>query len=180
MVSANFSSGLLAGVLREGLMDPRPDWNRAGPPVPAWFRWQLKRIDPQLYLQFMPPDTQDSDGVNARMFPRGVWAICRLMKRSGMLLKRWTWHLADSKGNYSPPDGATVAILQYAYDCYRAGVNDGFEEKLDSHMTALKSAGRSKDRNRLSNGIYDMIVKHNMFSNIAGKTRVLFRKAPWK
>lgn len=176
----NVSSALLRRILSQGLMDPRPDWNRAGPPIPAWFRWHLKRIDPQLYLQFIPPDTTDPQGVNAGMFPRGVWAICRFMKHSRMLLKRWTWHLADGKGNHSPPDGAVIAILEHAHNCYRAKLGDGFEDMLDGHMAKLATAERSKDRNRLSNRVYEMIVKHNMFSNVAGRTRLLFRKAPWR
>ncbi len=176
----NFSPATVSSVLRSGLMMPRPDWNKIGPKVPGWFRAKLKQMDRYLYLQFMPPNYVDPDGVDHQQFPYGVWTICRYLPHSRWLLKRWTWHLADAQGNYSPPDGNTIAILKYAYDCYRAKVEPNFEEMLDSHVAQLRAEKKDQSKNERSNKLMDTIRKHNLFSNIGGKTRLLFRGAPWK
>ena len=177
----NFDARTIQSVLRSGLMMPRPDWNRIGPKIPKWFRAKLKKLDKYLYLQFMPPSYADPDGVDGNQFPYGVWTICRYLPNSRWLLKRWTWHLSDAQGFYSPPDGNTVAILKYAYDCYRASVEPNFEEMLDSHVAQLKDTGKAASKAERSNRVMDTIRKHNLFSNIGGKTRLLFRKqVPWK
>lgn len=176
----SFDAATIQSVLRSGLMMPRSDWNEIGPTIPDWFEADLKEIDEYLCLQFMPPNYVDPDGVDHNQFPYGVWVICRYLPESEWLLKRWTWHLADARGHYSPPDGNTLAILKYAYDCYRANVEPNFEEMLDAHVTRVRSDKKEKSKAERSNKLMDTIRKHNLFSNIGGRTRLLFRGAPWK
>ena len=162
-------------------MMPRPDWNEIGPPIPDWFEQDLKEIDENLCLQFMPPDYSDPDGVDHNQFPYGVWVICTYLEGSEWLLKRWTWHLSDAQGFFSPPDGGTLAILRHAHDCYRANVEPNFEEMLDSHVSGLRASDKSKSRDKRSNAVMETIRKHNLFSNIGGRTRLMFHgTAPWK
>lgn len=176
-----YGSGLLKKVLRAGLMYPSHRWNLMGPPIPRWFKKAISSFDRLLTLQFMPPASErDPDGVSPTTFPRGVWAICRRLPRSKMLLKKWTWHLTDEEGNYSPPGGDTVRVLRQAFKYHRQGMGTKMEESLDRHIADMGSQRSAKTKHDLSNKIYEMIVRNNYFSNIEGRTRVLFRDVPWK
>ena len=175
-MSNQFSDQLLNDVLRQGLMAPNSEWNRMGPVVPRWFLAAIRRFDRNLTLQFMPPASDRiPNGVSPVLYPQGVWAICRRLNRSKMLLKKWTWHLADREGKFSPPGADTVAVLRRACSYYRRGVSEKMEEQLDSWMAQLHSEKHAKSRAGLSNRIYDTIKKNNLFSNIEGRTRVMFR-----
>jgi len=176
-----YGVNLLNRVLRAGLMYPNKKWNLMGPPVPKWFEKSIRSFDPQLTLQFIPPASdKNPDGASAGLFPNGVWAICRRLRRSKMLLKKWTWHLADEHGNYSPPGGDTVRVLRQAFKFHRQGMSTKMEEMMDRHIADLHGRRRAATKHELSNKLYSMIVRNNLFSNIEGRTRVMFRDVPWK
>jgi hypothetical protein len=102
-------------------MAPRPDWNRRGPTLPAWFRLQLRRIDRRLTLQFIPPSTEEPEGVPAEHFPHGVWYLCGRMPRTRWLIKRAVYALVDRDGKLIPPDQRLMQMLRMARRLRRRG-----------------------------------------------------------
>ena len=129
---------------KAGLLKPDPVWNRFGPPIPLWFKRQLKWIDPELVLQFIPPHYTTEDGsvrgVPPELYPFGVWSICKKLKRTGLLHPRTVWCLADLNGVYSPPGPDTIRILRLAYNLQRRGNMDKLETMMDESIAGLNQA----------------------------------------
>ncbi len=132
-----------------------------GPRLPAWFRLALSRIDAKLRLQFMPPRTEESDGVNGMQYPQGVWVICKRMAGSGWLFKRWTWSLCDRLGRYLEPGQDTINLLQLAYDLHRRGEGDALEREFDSAVEATKREQSRSGRARLLELVEHLCRKHD-------------------
>lgn len=131
------------------LMRPRPEWNRMGPKIPAWFTSRLARVDKRLVLQFIPPRSiYAKDGADPRLFPRGVWAICRRLRGTKWLFKRWTWSLTDLNGKPREPGPDTIAMIRLARDLHRRGRDTALEEQLDVAIaeSSLTQHRESKDR----------------------------------
>ena len=150
--------------LRCMVMEPRPDWNRLGPRLPAWFRPRLKRLDPKLVMQFMPPASHvEPDGVDPLQYPNGVWVICRkLPGSSGWLFKRWTWNLADSFGRHQTPGTDTIDLLRMAKRSYRNGGGEILEDQFAASVDAMRRESISASKERLANRVAAICRIHNM------------------
>lgn len=149
------------------VMAARHDWNRLGPKLPPWFRLRLSRIDARLVLQFMPPDTRVSGGVSAARYPHGVWAVCKRMRGTGLLFKRWVWAMSDECGIPQTPGMDTIRVLKLARDLWRRGKAGVLERQLDESLAAIRRARADESRAILREHIgnlcrkYDMSFGHN-------------------
>lgn len=154
-------------------MEARHDWNRLGPSLPPWFRPRLKRIDPRLVCQFIPPRSlHQPGGVAPDQFPHGVWAICRKLPTGGWLFKRWTWNLSDSHGRYQPPGQDTIAMIRMARDVWRSGNFDMLEDEFARSTQAIQTAKCERSRQHLANHISAICRKYDM---TAGHGHVFMR-----
>lgn len=155
------------------VMAPRPDWNSSGPRLPAWFRLALSRVDRRLVLQFIPPKLAGcTEGVDPYQFPRGVWTICRLMRGTGWLLKRWIWSLSDARGNYQEPGPDTIELLRMARDLWRRDCVDHLERRMDDCIESVKSDRVRNNKDELRAYMARLCRVHNI---IRGHTRVIGR-----
>jgi hypothetical protein len=154
------------------LMPRRPEWNSLGPPLPAWFRVRLKRIDRNLEMQFIPPDTKDEGGVNAVMFPSGIWTICRRLRQTGWLFKRWTFALTDANGQYKPPSMDTLHVIALAKRMWKARQLERMEEMFDRAGHEIVNAHTDEKKKRSMEGMLSLCHKY------AGRStaRVFFPK----
>lgn len=140
--------------IMDNLMLPNKWWNRLGPKLPAWFRTRLKRIDPNLVLQFLPPDTADvGSRLNGNLFPYGVWAVCRRMRGSPFLFKRWVWSLNNERGMYEPPGRDTIALLKRAHGMWRNGCLDQLEVEFVKVADAARREKVAESRGKLLEGM---------------------------
>jgi len=140
------------------LLVRRPDWNRRGPHVPVWFLRRLRRLDPRLVLQFTPPRSlKDPRGVPPRIYPNGIWDICKRMRRSGFLHPVATWSLADSEGYYAPPGANTLKLLGTAMKLHRAGRSKVLEDKMDRALEEINSAQEARSVERLHSALQKFI-----------------------
>jgi len=135
--------------LNDWLMPVRRDWNRRGPYVPRWFRRHLKRIDPLLTLQFIPPARTQGDGINPARHPQGVWAICRRLRRTKFLFKRWTFSLSDRYGRLTIPTMDMIHVIAKAHRLWRQGQAHQVEEQFDRTMDSLRKTRSQEARDRL-------------------------------
>lgn len=160
--------------LRDMVMEPRPDWNSRGPRLPAWFRLALSRIDSRLVPQFIPPrGPGEQEGVDAMQFPRGVWVICRLMRGTGWLLKRWIWSLADVHGQYQEPGPDTIAVLRMARDLWRRNCVGDMERQMDDAIASVKSSEAQRSKERMQEYVSRLCRAHNI---VRGHSRVFMRE----
>ncbi len=160
--------------LRESIMEPRPDWNSQGPRLPPWFRLALERIDKRLVLQFMPCQTElSNEGVDPNQFPYGVWVICRKMRSSGWLCKRWIWSLSDKRGQYQEPGSDTIEMLRMSRDLWRRGDIDVLERRMEEAIEEVK-AERVRNSKELSRQkVEELCSMHNI---VRGHSRVFIRE----
>jgi hypothetical protein len=159
-----------ANLFKLMFMDPRPDWNRMGPRLPAWWRAALKRIDPQLDMQFMPPVSPSvPDGVDVRKYPHGVWVVVRKLRFSRLLHKTWVWCLTDELGNYRPPGKDGLRLIAAAYRMFRTRSQDKLERVFDRSLAELKSARSSETKDRLYNRIAASMRKMAMPNSAGGR-----------
>jgi len=135
------------------LMEPNRAWNRLGPKLPAWFRLRLRRIDPQLALQFMPPREVDADGLDPVQYPEGAWVVCRRMRGTRWLVKRWVVALTDNYGRYCEPGLDMCAMIRMARDLWRQNRMDVLEDVLDTSIQRLRSARVAESRKMLAERI---------------------------
>ena len=158
--AAKMAALKVATRLRSWVMPPNRAWNAAGPAVPLWFRRRLRRIDPQLVLQFIPPSRDGkAGGVNPQMCPRGAWAICRRMRKTRFLFKRWVMGLTDSKGNPVRPTMALVHVIKVAKMLWRKGRVDRLEGMLDDHIQKTRYARASQKRDQRLQDVSDLMSK---------------------
>ena len=158
---------------RNLVMEPRRDWNALGPKLPPWFRRRLKRIDPKLVLQFMPPRWFTPGGADPAQYPFGVWAICRrLPGTTGWLLKKWVWNLADQHGRYQDPGMDTIEIIRMARDLARSGQHDVLEREFGRTIDAIKTEKENETRGRLSERLVSLFRKYDV---VAGSNHVFMR-----
>lgn len=152
--------------LKQYIMEPRQDWNLIGPRLPAWFRVRLARIDPSLVLQFIPSDDYATGGVPASKYPWGVWIICRRMRASRWLFKRWIWNLAGPGGEYLAPGPDTIQLIRRARNLWRRGDLDLLDRKFDDSIEALKREKVTASKQRLLERLAGLcrkfeFVRHN-------------------
>jgi hypothetical protein len=146
-------------------MQRRPDWNRKGYRLPAWFRLRLRRIDHRLCLQFFPPNTLDPEGVPAGTFPHGVWYICSRIRGSGRwLAKRAVFVLTDQAGRPAAPTHELVRLLKEARNLRRRGDLEALERRFEQYLVELERERVSASRTRLLSSIIDPMRKRGMRS----------------
>lgn len=144
---------LMLRFMRNSCMPERRDWNAMGPVLPAWFRGYLRRIDPSLVLQFVPPSTHAKGGCSPERNPFGVWAICRRMPNTGWLCKRWVYDLSTPDGRHLPPTRDLVELLIKARDLWRKGQMDHLENLFDRNMAARQKEAEAESKQRMAERI---------------------------
>lgn len=160
--------------LRDNVMPPRPEWNRRGPAIPAWWRRKLKRIDPSLRLQFMPPADPCAidEGVNRAMFPQGCWVICRRLRRSRMLLKQWVWCLTNPGEPIRPPGMSVLRLIAHARNLWRQRRMGELEDKLDRAAARVQQERTAEDRQYWVEQIVDTCRRFNITKQSMGVPRI--------
>lgn len=157
---------------RAGLLKPDPVWNRLGPPIPLWFRRQLRWIDKDLMLQFVPPRGYISErGVNPEIHPYGVWNIGKLLPRTRFLNPCVVWSLTDMYGRYSPPQPATIKLIRTAYNLQCHNRIHELERLLDESLVQINRAREDRSVAKLRDAIqkYCSVTMGRQWEN-----RVLF------
>lgn len=125
-----------------------------GPPVPLWFKRRLKSLDPRLRLQFIPPQSaREPRGVPRDAFPRGVWDICRVLRKSGRLHPVAVWSLVDRHGNYAAPGMDTIRLLRLAYYLHRRNQLHLLERQMDDSIQEMNQAACVRSSGRLRNAM---------------------------
>jgi len=150
--------------MRDHLMEPRPDWNRLGPYVPRWFRDRMSEIDPDLTLQFWPPQPR---------MPAGFWSICLKLPHTRLLWKKSVMDLYDPMtGRYTPPDARHLKMLRYARNL---SMRDGTEEMIRQTDRDLAEATKAKHfacKDRLGDAIERSLSRRGITWRHFGKTVV--------
>ncbi len=157
-------------VLRDNLMPARRDWNRMGPHVPGWFRRKLHAIDPNLALQFIPPSGPGhwGWGVNPKVYPHGAWVVCRKLRRTGLLLKHWTYCLHQPQAPWKPPTPMALKLIRRARDLGRHRRLHVMEQSLDRATSRLKQEQYTQGRQRLAGRIADTCRKFSISKRSMG------------
>lgn len=163
------------GDIAKSLMPVRKDWNRKGPPVPRWFRAKLKRIDPRLVLQYMPPcDPRDvGKGVDNRIYPNGVWAVCRRLPRTGYLLKQWVYCITDPQTKEHRPNVAVLRAIKYCRDLAKWSKSRGIADEIDRAVyKVLTSPSTGRQRQRWCERVAHTCRQFNITNASLGKVAV--------
>lgn len=155
-------ANLIGGVPSVNVMPVRPDWNSLGPPVPLWFRSALRRLDPTLQLQFIPPSSVCSDGMQVEKYPYGGWQICRRMKKTGWLHKLAVWSLMDRMGRYSPPGPDTIRILRLCKNLWNHRQFTTLSDELDRTCARMK-------KQKADESFESLCVDMDKFMRLQGK-----------
>jgi hypothetical protein len=155
-------AAVLHKFLTNSCMQPRADWNAMGPPLPAWFRAYLRRIDPNLVLQFVPPRSFAKGGCDPDQHPFGVWAICRRMNATGWLCKRWVYSMSTPEGVPLYPTRDLVELLIRARDLWRKGQLDELENHFDRAMNDKRNRAVEESKQRMAARIEQRMAKFRM------------------
>lgn len=145
----------------KNLMPVRPDWNRMGPGVPAWFRKKLKRFDKSLQLQFLPPSNwvQPRDynkTLRPDMYPQGGWQICRKL-RNGWLHAIAVFSLTDRHGRPCNPSLETLQVLRMCRFAYRHRDAKRMESLLDDAIVNIQRAEARKSSEELRHSMREFL-----------------------
>lgn len=162
-------------IVRDNLMMPRRDWNALGPHVPAWFRRALKRIDPKLELQYMPPAAPEAvdEGVNRDVFPNGVLMICRRLRRSRLLQKRWVYGMTGRVDDpYCNPSREVLKLVRRARDAWRQKRLDHLAETIDRAASQCNAAANKENRDFWRHRIADTCRRMNATKRSMGRIMV--------
>ena len=154
------------------VMPARPDWNRMGPPIPCWFRVALRKFDPSLALQFVPPwsaltSGDRHKGMNDQEFPYGGWHICRRLKRTGWLHKLAVYSLMDRQGRYAPPTRDLMKILRWAKHLWCSREYHKMEDMLDRSLDEINREKVRCSKEQLQEKVhkYLSLAGNRQFSN---------------
>lgn len=148
--------------LRSSVMPERRDWNAMGPALPGWFRAYLRRIDPMLVLQFVPPRTHAKGGCDPAQHPFGVWAICRRMPTTGWLAKRWVYSMSTPEGLPLAPTRDLVELLIRTRDLCRRDQAEQLENHFDRHMAEHRKTLAAKSKERMHQRIEQRLRERNV------------------
>lgn len=143
------------------VMPPRPDWNAIGPRLPRWFLSQLRQVDDMLVAQYIPPAPIMESKLSPLLFPNGVWAICRRMRRTGWLYKRWCWSLAGPDGELLMPTPETIRVLRLSRNLWRCRQADRLDDAFDQSIRAVESAREEDSRDSAIADIEGICRKHD-------------------
>lgn len=159
--------------LRRYVMPVRKDWNAMGPNLPAWFRVALRRVDRKLALQYFPPATLASGGVNATMYPCGVWVVCRRMPRTGWLHSSWVLGLYDEiTGMIRLPTMKDINDIKRARNLWRRSQKDHLSEEFDRSCAKIMQARTEESRDHALVDFADCMRKHNFAQHKGSRIRV--------
>lgn len=137
-----------------------PAWNALGPPVPLWFKEQLKQVDKDIVLQFIPPISRTNPrGCNPKIHPNGVWDICKKMGDSHYLHPRCVYSLTDMEGNHCQPTPKTYKLIRTAWAYHRRNQTDRLQRVMEDSLRRINSVRRSKQRDQLANALHDFACK---------------------
>lgn len=155
-------------------MLPRRDWNAQGPHVPPWFQRALKRIDPLLVMQFLPPaDPRSTEGVDRRTFPNGVWMIGRRMRRSRMIHKRWVYGISNRNDDpYCHPSRQILRLIKRGRNAWRQHRMDKLAETIDRAASRCNAAVTKENRDMWRHRIIDTCRRMNATKRSMGRIAV--------
>lgn len=160
--------------IRAWVMPVRKDWNALGPRLPQWFTRRLAMIDPQLVMQFIPvQSSRHPEGLSPVMCPSGAWVVCRRLRRTRWLFKRWVYSVCDATGNSIQPSMEMLKLIRLAHRMWRSGRGEAMENAFDTAMNDLQKSKASDSRNILAQRIEATMRRHGMTS---GQPRVFIRK----
>lgn len=126
-------------------------------------------------LQFIPPRSEnENEGVDPGQFPEGVWVICRLMRGTGWLVKRWIWNLSDQYGRYQEPGPDTIELLRSARDLWRRNAVDVMERQMEEAIAAVKNERIRNSRQQMKEYMQQLCRAHNI---VRGHSRAFMRAA---
>jgi len=139
--------------------------------LPLWFRLGVKRVDPRLVLQYIPPQSKDPRGCPDRFYPQGVWYVCgKLRRNGGWISKRAVFPLADPEGNPLRPTQSLLRLLRVARnERRRRGVNR-IEQAVENAIDASARAREEKSREEAMEQVVDGMRRLNLTSY--GRPRV--------
>lgn len=156
------------------VMPIRKDWNVLGPKLPIWFLRRLELIDPQLVMQFIPvQSTRHPDGLNPAICPSGAWVVCRRLRRTRWLFKRWVYSMCDSAGNPLQPSMEMLQLIRLAHRTWKAGRGQMIENAFDQALNDFQKGRASQSKNELAMAIENTMRRHGMTSC---RPRVFIRK----
>lgn len=141
----------------------RPEWNKYGPALPAWFKSRIKALDPRIVLQFAPPadwvklELGQVGGADPQQYPEGVWIIGRRLRNTGMVIKTAVLNVFYKRGTLcwvEPGTNlvrevtpATVDMLRFARDEERRGSDRRvLEEAADLAYNEMVNAADAASR----------------------------------
>lgn len=160
--------------IKSWVMPARKDWNAIGPRLPVWFVRRLKMIDPHLTMQFIPvASSRCHDGLNPLVCPSGAWVVCRRLRRTRWLFKRWVYSMCDAAGMPLQPSMQMLQLIRMAHRTWKAGRGHMIENAFDQAMNDFQKARASKSRNELASVIENTMRRHGMTSC---QPRVFIRK----
>lgn len=166
----------MQNVLRRNMMFPNRAWNRQGPHIPGWFRRRLVKIDRTLVLQFMPPmhplEFLRAGGVDCRLFPDGLWAVCRKLPRSGMLLKKFVWTLTGVGCRHTRPSFQTLRIIRKVRNLARQNRTELLDRRLDSYVARMAKEEKDEGRAWLADRIVKACRAHEITKSSLGRPTV--------
>lgn len=156
------------------VMPIRKDWNALGPKLPHWFVRRLEMIDPQLRMQFIPvQSSRNPDGLNPLVCPSGAWIVCRRLRRTRWLFKRWVYSMCDSAGKPVPPSMDMLRLIRLAHRMWRRGQGQAIEDVFDKTLCDFQKERASESRKQLAQRIQDTMRRCGMTSC---QPRVFIRK----
>lgn len=146
IIDPNAKTKAMKLLLSRMFMPPKPQWNAMVPRLPAWFRIAIRKVDPNLTLQFFPPASEAiPDGVNPEVYPDGVWAVVRRLPKTGWLHRRWTYGLYGMDGRQAQPTLKILQMIRVALKLWLRDAGDRMEASYDEACQAvLRGNGREK------------------------------------
>ncbi len=160
--------GSKAADIKNLLMPIRQDWNRRGPPIPRWFRDKLRQIDKTLFLQYLPAadPTELDQGVDRSRYPNGLWAICRRLRRTNFLLKRWVYCVTDLNTGQHRPSYAVLRMVKLARNAARNSGMAQLERDIDKAVyNVVTCPNKNLERTYWCNQVADTCRKHGITQN---------------
>lgn len=101
-------------------------------------------------LQYQPPASASCPyGVNPKVYPHGVWDICKRLGTSGLLNPKIVYSLADSKGRFQRPTWRTFHLIRLAYWLKRRKESHRLENELTRWVRESNQARARNDKKAL-------------------------------
>ena len=150
----------------------RPEWNRMGPQLPLWFQRQIKRVDPRLCLQFVPPKSEEIPDGGPTKWKNGAWHICSEIPRSRWLARRSVFVLVEQNGEIIEPDHELIPILLHARRLRRNCQIGALDELYEQQVDQLMHENDNRERNVMLEQIRQNMRKRNMVNRYTSRVFV--------